>query len=631
MKILLFNLGPIGTRINAWGTEGFKSILEQDVILWGPIPDEFFYYQGKEIPIVRISEEISIKTVFERLPENWIPDIVTCDTSVLNYIPDIYLCPVKTILFTRDAWADTIYNRSLVELFDFIDYGIIDRSFYDRFQVRILPLSNCAVSLPDTDTIPPEFRERDIDVISIANCNSGFYHERYKTLYKLSDSINPGLEIKYVAGISRQEINSYYQRSKIVIDWAHTLSNRSYEAALNGCLLFSHEGNPVIKQFWIPWEEYIPYNENNVNELIIYYLNNPHLSEKIVKKAYEKVRSIPSSMGESYWEKIRFVYDSTVNVEERIKRVETVPKINLYHCLATPFVYNYQYGTNYPANWRELYFIRIDAALTESSDEIDKISPLIEAARVAYLLGNAELSEKYLSELEYVLPEYAWIYYLRARNYLIKNCIDQALVFTQKAILCGLENPELLQKYILPLVERNNSGDGRRVADFLWQPVYRHDNEYQVKSLLQYSYELSGDIFHLKGQINDAIDAYSKAVSYNPIPECIYKISRLLVNSENYEKLYESADIGLADSPYDSILVLYKAFSLLKTRQKSKAIQLLKKHKSTLKRFSGVRKIVFIKHSIELMLILNFMGRFFISKAIILVIGILLRKQQNDQ
>ena len=67
MRILLFNLGSIANRINAWGTEGFRSIFEQDVILWGPIPDGQFIFDDKEIPIISFFKEISIKDIFKRL------------------------------------------------------------------------------------------------------------------------------------------------------------------------------------------------------------------------------------------------------------------------------------------------------------------------------------------------------------------------------------------------------------------------------------------------------------------------------------------------------------------------------------------------------------------------------------
>ena len=298
MKILLFNLGTVGHRILSWEVDGFKSIFEQDIVLWGPIPDKQFVYSGKEIPILRVFEETSIFRVFEQLPEGWLPDIVTCDTSVLNYVPDIYRCPAKTILFTRDSWSDTIFNRGLVEFFDFVSSSAIDMPLFRNYNVNVLPLKGFAVSTPGPDTVNSEFLKRDIDVIAIANYDNSFYHERNKTFYKLSYSNKGRFKINFVRNIQRSEIYNYYQRSKIVLDWAHTLSNRSYEAALNGCLLFSHEDNRVMSQFWVPWEEYIPYNNNNLTDLISHYLNNPELAKTVADKARQKISSVPATWGE---------------------------------------------------------------------------------------------------------------------------------------------------------------------------------------------------------------------------------------------------------------------------------------------------------------------------------------------
>ncbi|HEY5123665.1 MAG TPA: glycosyltransferase, partial [Ignavibacteria bacterium] len=545
MKILLFNLGPIEHRIIAWGIEGFQSLFEQDIILWGPIPDTKFLYNGKEIPIVSFFEQTSIKTVFDKLPNGWVPDIVTCDTSVLNYIPDIFMCPVKTVLFTRDAWSDTIFNRSLVELFDFLNHAIIDRSLYNTFHVNLLPLSNCAVSIPGIGISNSEFKNREIDVIAIANYDRSFYHERYKTFYKLSDLNKTDIKIRFFKGIKRPEIYNYYQRSKIMIDWAHTLSNRSYEAALNGCLLFSHEDNNLIKDFWTPWEEYIPYNENNLSELINFYIDNPDQSQKIINKARRKIQTIPENWGQMVWENINLAYNTSISIQDRIKYSESTPIEVLHYRSATPLLYNYDYNTNFPSNWKELYFERIDNALSASKNKDSKIAPLIEAARVAFLLKKTELSVKYLNELQKVLPDYAWIYYFHGRMYFEQGENNQALLSLQKAIDYGFMAPELLQKFVLPVIEKGNTCDSRRITNYMWQSVYKHNNEFQVKALLHLAFELSGYIYQRIEEQNKAINAYVEAINYVPIPDCIYKVNPLLIQSMEFEKLSEITGKGL--------------------------------------------------------------------------------------
>lgn len=625
MKILFFNLGTVKSRISDWGLEGYRSIFEQDVILWGPIPDESFIYDNKEIPIIKIFEQTPVKVLFESLPEGWFPDIVICDTSVINFIPDIYMCPAKTLLFTRDAWADTIFNRRLVEFFDILDHGIIDRALYSGYNVNILPLANCAVSQPDNDIVINEIGKRDIDVISISNYTESFYHERHKIFYKLSESNKLGLNIRYITGIKRSDINNYYQRSKIILDWSYTLSNRSFEAALNGCLLFSHEKNIIVSEFWIPWEEYIPYNDNNILELITFYLNNIVDAQKIADRANEKVRNIPSSKGTSYWNQIRTAFNKEVNITERIKRCESISQTRLHHCQATPLVYNYNYNTNYPADWKKLYFDRIDSALKEPADKESEIHPLIEAARMAFLLNETELSENYLSRLEQILPDYSWTYYMRSRISYSKNDPDKALSFALKAIEYVKTSPELLKRYVLPLVEKNNSCDERRITDYLCQASCGHNNELQVKATFHLAWEMAGDIFLLKGEISKAIDAYSEAVSNIPVPRCLYKLCRLIIEHGNIESIISLLDKGIEDYPYDSNLILCKAFNLCSIGQTQNAIQVLKAHVKALENFYGKRRIIFVKRSIKLVLFFRPLGGFILSKCIKFILGVLNR------
>lgn len=623
MKILLFNLGSIERRIIAWDAEGYKSIFEHDVVLWGPIPDEEFIFNGKNIPIISIFQQTSIKTIFERLPDGWIPDIVACDTPVLNYIPDIHNCPVKTILFTRDAWADTIFNRKLVEIFDFISHSIVDILTYNKFHIHILPIAGFPVSLSDHKIPNPEFEKREIDIIAIANYDDGFYHDRYKTLYRLSDSNNCDHNIQYFKGLKRNEIHAYYKRSKIVIDWAHTLSNRSYEAAMNGCLLFSHEDNVAMKTFWLPGKEYVPYNDNNLFDLINYYIKNPLESKRIIDNSTRKIEEISVSFGQYTMENIHLAFESNINVQDRIKRIGNLDVSDLAYRTATPLLYNYRYETKFPGDWQEHYFERINNSLSASKDNDSRIAPLIEASRMAFLLHNYELAGKYLHELQKVLPNYAWIYYLQGRMYFDQNKPDQALLSLRKAIESAREAPELLQRFVLPVIEKGNSCDNRRITDYLWQSVYNHNNEYQVKALLHLTNELSGDVYSFIGESDNAQNAYGEAISYLPLPGCIKKAAPFILKSLNFEKLLEITEGGLTNSPYDSILVLYKALALLKTKQTRLAISIIKEHKNALKSFKDFHRIIRIRRSMRIIMISMYINKNISLKLILKIIRIL--------
>jgi tetratricopeptide (TPR) repeat protein len=626
MKILLFNLGTIEDRIIEWDIKGFHTLFEQDIILWGPIPDGKFIFKDKEIPILRIFEETTISDVFRRLPEKWYPDVITCDTSVINYVPDIYKSPVKTILFTRDSWSDTIFNKKLVEFFDFVNHATIDRSIYSSLNVNLLPLSNFAVSIPSNEVNYSDFKTRDIDVIAIANYSMSFYHDRFKTLYKLSASNNSGINIKFFKGIKRSEIYSYYQNSKIVIDWANTLSNRSYEAALNGCLLFSHKDNVLIRDFWTPWEEYIPYDDNNVFELVEYYIKNPEQSLKVISNAKKKIERVPASWGEFVWENINIAINTDVSIQERIRRNESTPVSVLHYRAATPLLFNYDYHTNFPSDWKEIYFERINSSISSTDILDNKIPPLIEALHMSFLLKRYEFTQKYLNELKQALPQYAWIYYFEARICFEHNDNNQSITLLQKSIDLGIKFPELLQQYVLPVIEKGNTCDQRRIINYMWESVYQHNNEYQVNALLYFACELKGDYYLRGGDKNSAISAYSEAVNYLPIPDCIYKLNTLLVEKKDFEKVLQITEKGIDDSPYDSIQILYRAHSLIKLKQKPIALAILKEHRKALNSFAGVRKLEKLQNLISILIPLSFLSSTLVSKILLELIRILKEK-----
>jgi tetratricopeptide (TPR) repeat protein len=391
-------------------------------------------------------------------------------------------------------------------------------------------------------------------------------------------------------------------------------------------LLFSHKDNPLIKDFWIPWEEYVPYDDSNILELIVHYIKNPDEAKRIITNAKEKSKSIPASWGEFVWENINIAYKTDVSIQNRIKHAELMHLTVLKHCTATPFLYNYEYKTNFPENWRDLYFKRIDDALSFAINPNDRIAPLIEAARIAFLFKKFELTLKYLEELQKVLPDYAWIYYLLGRIYFERGENNQALLSLQKAVDCALKAPELLQQFVLPVIEDDNVCDGRRITNYIWQPVYNHNNEFQFKTLTHLALELTGVIYQHVGDINNSINSYIRAVEFVPIPDCIYKVNNLLIKSGEFGKLLQITEKGIEDSPYDSILILYKTYALIQLKQMRKACNVLNEHKKALRSFLGVRKIKIMRIVINLILPLLFFRVYPISKVIIEMISILKKK-----
>jgi tetratricopeptide (TPR) repeat protein len=207
--------------------------------------------------------------------------------------------------------------------------------------------------------------------------------------------------------------------------------------------------------------------------------------------------------------------------------------------------------------------------------------------------------------------------------YFDQNKPDEALLSLRKAIETAREAPELLQRFVLPVIEKGNSCDNRRITDYLWQSVYNHKNEYQVKALLHLANELSGDVHSFIGESDNAQNAYDEAISYLPLPGCIKKAAPFILKSLNFEKLLEITEEGLTNSPYDSILVLYKALALLKKKQTYLAINILKEHKNALKSFKDFHRIIRIRQSMKIIMISMYINKNISSKLILKIIRIL--------
>ena len=591
MKILYFILGNFSHDVEMWGINSFDDLLKEDIIFFGPIVEDKIEYKSKKYEMIKFFNEISVFELFKKLPNNWYPDIVHCTTSVLNYIPDIHKCPVRTCVYTGDAWADTIYNRKLVNFFDYTRYGIIDKEEYANEKTALLSTANSTVSIPEKSIKIKDFPERPIDVLAIANYNSGFYHERFKILFKTAQSLNTKYRIEYLINLKREEIHYYYQKSKIVLDWSHTPSNRSYEAALNGCLLFSYEKNKRVSEIWAPWEEYVPYGDDNLNTLIDFYLNNPDKSKIVIRNAQMKLNKIPYIRGKMILSQLQEAINTPSSISDRIERIEKMPRETYYHCLSTPFYYNYNYNTDFPLNWKDVYFERIDKALSFTSNSSSLLSILLDACRMSFVLRKYDKCMEYLRQLEEIKPSYAWIYYLKGRIQRSNGNFKDALHNFQYALEYAAKSPSEIKNHFLPYLEKNNVCDTRRIVDYIWHSILKHDNEYQVKALLHMTYDQMGDVSLILGMNGDALVFYQRAIQNLPISDCIYKLNDLHLQRNEYSSIVEVSEKGLQESPYDTRLVLDRATALLNIGNKQAYMKNLKNHRNALKSFKQSRRM----------------------------------------
>lgn len=565
MKILYFILGDIYNRLLKGREESYTNFLEEnDIMFFGPVPSSSFTFNGKSFKVIQVNHSTTFDDFKEKIPNDWHPDITVIETPVLNLIPDFYKINCKTLCYPRDSWADMIYNRNIFDFFDFNHYQTVDKFKYKRNNSSCIPLTGNPTSHLEYNKDVSHFENRAIDILSIANTNDGFYHQRAKIFNEIASNISNRFNVLFTKGIPKSEINTYYEESKIVIDFSYVASNRAYEAIGNGCLFFSFEDNPLIKEVFSPNNEYIAFNMDNIIQKIEYYLNNPAEAQKIIDNGREKLKHLPKHPGEATMKRIDYALKLKTDINSRINYIDNWPKSKYYHAIATPLYFNYNYpNKNIPEDWQDLYFERIDKSIQYAKNKKEIIPPLMEAGRMAFLLKKYEKATTYLDKLIDIFPEYAWTYWLKARISFEKNELEKSKTYAIKSIDFAEANPELLYKHILPFAEKGNTADQRRIGEYLYDGVAKdNDKEYQFKTCLHLSNELLGDICS-NTNIAEAKKYYLKSIDILAVPTVVKKLSVIYQRQNDYENLNSFTNKGLKDSPYDKKLVLLKAIGLL--------------------------------------------------------------------
>jgi tetratricopeptide (TPR) repeat protein len=136
--------------------------------------------------------------------------------------------------------------------------------------------------------------KKKIDVLFLGNLNPGIHAERNSLLRKIL-LLPP--KFKVVVGSGLYDEDLYCKAllgSKIVFNKSvrREMNMRVFEAPRTLSLLFLEDSNIETPLYLEKWKDYIPYTQDNIYELLIKYLENDEEREKIVMRAYEKIKEV---------------------------------------------------------------------------------------------------------------------------------------------------------------------------------------------------------------------------------------------------------------------------------------------------------------------------------------------------
>lgn len=230
--------------------------------------------------------------VLEKLPNHWQPDVVIWWDQKRNHsIPiGIEHSPYPTIAIIGD-WNNNVLNTlAYIEAFDYI--------LSDTQLVKILQdrgFSNCSYWPtcsfdPVRHYLKPEV-ERTIDVSFIGTYSLGYRPERGHYLNRIA-KLGDRYRIKFAMDCYGEEYTQTLNQSKIVFNhsFAHVMNPRAYEVSVCGALLFMEQDNHEIQMFLEDRKSCVLYNEDNLEDLLHYYLQHSKERQKIARTGNEVIK-----------------------------------------------------------------------------------------------------------------------------------------------------------------------------------------------------------------------------------------------------------------------------------------------------------------------------------------------------
>lgn len=233
----------------------------------------------------------NFEDMLSQLPANWLPDLILLERpEYLTFPLGIENSEYPVVAMVGD-W--NICFRVLRDNLKRFDWIVVDQKGVNVFKeagyqnVDYFPVYGFN---PAVHRLLDGY-DRIYDILMIGNFNHEFQREREKWLKRLT-RINSKYKVRILSNLFGEEYVRSYNQAKIIFNRSirGEMNERAYEAPANGALLFYEEENLEIRNFLIPGEECILYNDTNFEELIEHYLTHEEERSRIAKAGYRKIQ-----------------------------------------------------------------------------------------------------------------------------------------------------------------------------------------------------------------------------------------------------------------------------------------------------------------------------------------------------
>ncbi len=234
---------------------------------------------------------VTFDEILRNLPTGWEPDVVLFKSLLYSPIPiGIENSPYPTVGLLDDWFSGIDFLPDNCLKFDYICTDIAGINLLKKLGI------NNTFYWPHFGYNPSLFRKIDgekriYDVTFTGNFNPNVQGERLKWLHRIAQ-LNSKYNIKIFNNVYNEEYAKVLNMSRIVFNRSikGEMNMRVYEAIACGALLFLEEENLEVRDMLVPDKEVVLYNNDNLEELIDYYLNHEEEREKIATAGHKRIQ-----------------------------------------------------------------------------------------------------------------------------------------------------------------------------------------------------------------------------------------------------------------------------------------------------------------------------------------------------
>jgi Glycosyl transferases group 1 len=278
---LRFLVGPVATT---WIEEFLKPQRESNDVLG-------FDLQAPADVVIQSAD--SWEEAQAQFPDGWQPDAIVLYLQYRLIPPSIWSARVPIIALAGDwnlqwhAYRRVLRHCDLI-LTDPVGVEVMQREGIEHVRAANLyglEQSWIDYSWPGT--------KRDIDVLFVGNFNPAVQRERLASIARLAE-LRPKWNVVLASNVHGDEYRALMARSRIAFNRSirREWNMRSGEAVVAGALLFQERGNREVPVLLKDREECVLYDDENLLDLLSYYLEHEDERARITANARRRIPEI---------------------------------------------------------------------------------------------------------------------------------------------------------------------------------------------------------------------------------------------------------------------------------------------------------------------------------------------------